>query len=304
MDFRQLGYIAVLAEERHFGRAARRLDMSQPALSAAIKQIEAELGTQLFLRDSRNVEVTRAGRALEGEARLLLRQFDETKALVQAVAEGKEGRLRVGFGALMLLKGLPQMIDRFRSENPGIDLRLMELSSAEQIAAIKRDEIDFGFVLGESGATEVNGFRLHAEPFVACVPLGHPLAKAKTFNLEWLKEHKFVSLSRAASPHYYERVASICEMYGFSPDVRYEFDRAASVVLFVASGMGVALVPKAASKRSVSGTKFIDFTGPHDPVETWCIWKDVDQRPGLKSMIDMCQAHAQNNGSSIATVCR
>jgi DNA-binding transcriptional LysR family regulator len=136
VDFRQLRYITVLAEERHFGRAAKRLDMSQPALSSAIQQIESEFGTQLFTRDSRNVEITRAGNALRSQAQLLLRQFEETKALIKAVAGGREGRLRVGFGGSMLLKGLPQIIDRFREENREVDLYLMEMSSAEQIAAI------------------------------------------------------------------------------------------------------------------------------------------------------------------------
>src|SRR5262249_14834732 len=99
--------------------------------------------------------------------------------------------------------------------------------------------------------------------------------------------------SRTASPHYADCIASICEMYGFSPDVRYEFDHVASVVSVVASGLGVALVPQTASKGFVSGTKFIHIPSPHEMVETWCIWKDVDQRPGLKFMIDMCQAHAR-----------
>ena len=129
MDVRQLRYFATLAEEKHFGRAAKRLGMSQPPLSLAIRQIEAELQTPLFSRNSRNVELTRAGVALQREARLLLRQFDEAKALVKAVAEGKEGRLRVGFGGSMIYRGLPQIVDLFRKHNPGIELLLTELNS-------------------------------------------------------------------------------------------------------------------------------------------------------------------------------
>src|SRR5215475_10935721 len=157
-----------------------RLGMSQPPLSLAIRQIETELQTPLFSRNSRNVELTRAGAALQREARLLLRQFDEAKALVRAVADGKEGRLRVGFGGSMLYRGLPEVVDLFRKQNPGIDLLLTELNSVEQITAIKRDEIDFGFVLGAKTAAELTGFRFHSEPFVACLPLHHPAAKAIT----------------------------------------------------------------------------------------------------------------------------
>ena len=222
MDVRQLRYFATLAEEKHFGRAAKRLGMSQPPLSLAIRQIESELQTPLFSRNSRNVELTRAGVALQREARLLLRQFDEAKALVKAVAEGKEGRLRVGFGGSMIYRGLPQIVDLFRKHNPGIDLMLTELNSVEQIAAIKRDEIDFGFVLGANTAAELNGFRFHSEPFVACVPLHHPAAKARTLKLDRLKNDEFVLFSRNASPHYFESIVSICVAHGFMPKVKHE----------------------------------------------------------------------------------
>ena len=293
MDFKQLRFITVLAEERHFGRAARRLDMSQPSLSFAIKQIETEFGAQLFLRDSRNVELTRAGDALQREARLLLRQFEETKALVQAVVEGREGRLRVGFGESMLFKGLPRLVDRFHKENPGVDLQLTEMNSAEQIAAIKRDEIDFGFVLGAKLAAEVKGFRLHSEPLVACIPTRHALAKIKAFKLDRLRDESFVSVSPAASPHYFASILSVCAIHGFSPKLQYEVGHAASVISFVAAGMGVALVPKTSSLRSVSGVKFIAIPAPHEPVETWCVWRERDQRPGLEAMINVCQTHAR-----------
>jgi DNA-binding transcriptional LysR family regulator len=267
--------------------------MSQPSLSMAIKQIESELETQLFSRDSRNVEITHAGRALQSHARLLLHQYDETKALVKAVTEGKEGRLRVGFGGSMLLKGLPQIVERFRNENVGIDLVLTEMSSAEQMAALKRDEIDLDFVMGAGTDAHMDGFRFCSERLVVCLPLRHPLAKAKTFKLERLMNDEFVSVSRSAAPYYFEAVASICRSHGFSCNVRYEVGHMASVISFVASGMGVALVPETSSKRPVSGAKFVAISDPHAPVETWCVWSEIGQRPGLKAMLEICQSHAQ-----------
>jgi DNA-binding transcriptional LysR family regulator len=293
MDVRQLRYFATLAEEKHFGRAAKRLGMSQPPLSLAIRQIEAELQTPLFSRNSRNVELTRAGVALQREARLLLRQFDEAKALVKAVAEGKEGRLRVGFGGSMIYRGLPQIVDLFRKHNPGIELLLTELNSVEQIAAIKRDEIDFGFVLGATTAAELKGFRFHSEPFVACVPLHHPAAKARTLKLDRLKNDEFVLFSRSASPHYFESIISICVAHGFMPNVKHEVRHWTSVVSFVESGMGVSLVPKTLNTRHITGAKFVEISGRHGPSETWCVWKDTDQRPGLKALIDVSKDQAR-----------
>jgi DNA-binding transcriptional LysR family regulator len=293
LDIRQLRYFGILAEEKHFGRAAKRLCMSQPPLSLAIRQIEAELETPLFKRNSRNVELTRAGIALQREARLLLRQFDEAKAVVKAVAEGKEGRLRVGFGGSMLYRGLPQIVDQFRKGNPGIDLLLTELNSVEQIAAIKRDEIDFGFVLGAKTAAGLDGFRFHSEPFVACVPLRHPAAKARKITLDRLKNDEFVLFSRNASPHYFESIVSMCVANGFIPNIKHEVRHWTSVVSFIESGMGVSLVPRTLNTRHVTGAKFIEILGRYEPSETWCVWKDTDQRPGLKAMIDLSKDRAR-----------
>lgn len=293
MDVRQLRYFATLAEEKHFGRAAKRLGMSQPPLTLAIQQIEAELQTLLFSRNSRNVVLTPAGVALQREARFILRQFEEAKALVKAVAEGKEGRLRVGFSGSMLYRGLPEIVHRFRKENSGIDLLLKELNSVEQIAAIKRDEIDLGFVLGAKTAAELNGFRYHSEPFVACVPKHHPAAKEKKIKLNSLKNDEFVLFSRNASPYYFESIVSICVANGFMPQVKHEVRHWTSVVSFVESGMGVSLVPKTLNTRHVTAAKFVEISGRHEPSETWCVWKDTDQRPGLKEMIDVSKDEAR-----------
>ncbi len=288
MDLRKLRYFSVLAEERHFGRAAKRLSMSQPPLSLAIQQLENELQTPLFDRNSRNVELTRAGVALQREARLLLRRLDETKALVRAVAGGKEGRLRVGFGGAMLYRGLPEMVERFRKEHPGIDLSLQELNSLEQVAAVKRNEIDFGFVLGAKTAAELNGFRYHSEPFVACLHERHRYANVRRLDLAKLKEDEFVLFSRGSSPHYFESIVALCLAHGFMPNIKHEVRHWSSVVAFVESGMGVSLVPRTLSARSPTTAKFVKFSEPHEASETWCILKgNADDVPGLSAMIEI-----------------
>lgn len=299
MDVRQLRYFAVLAEEKHFGRAARRLGMSQPPLSLAIRQIERDLDTPLFKRNSRNVELTPAGTALLREARFLLRRFDETRSLVKAAASGIEGRLRVGFGGSMLLRGLPDIVEDFRARHPKIDLQLTELNSVEQIRAIKHDDIDFGFVLGAETAGELQSFRFHSEPFVACLPIDHPAASAKTLKLDRLKADEFVLFSRNASPHYFESIVAMCVANGFTPYVKHEVRHWASVVQFVESGMGVSLVPQTMNTRRVTKARFIDIAGRQAPSETWCAWKEIDQRPGLQVMIDLAKQYAKAKGQKI-----
>jgi DNA-binding transcriptional LysR family regulator len=301
MDLRRLRYFTVLAEEKHFGRAARRLAMSQPPLSLAIRQLEHELQTPLFDRNSRNVELTRAGLALQREAELLLRRLDETKALVKAVAEGKEGRLRVGFGGAMLHRGLPEMVEQFRQTYPGIDLSLQELNTTEQVEALKRNEIDFGFLQGATAANGLNNFRFHSEPFVACLPEQHPLAHGRKLDLAKLKGDEFVLFSRASSPHYFESIVTICLAHGFMPNIKHEVRHWSSVVAFVESGMGVSLVPKTLSGRRPTTACFISFSAPHGPSETWCAWKaSPADAPGLPAMIEVAKTQAKKLNSRLA----
>lgn len=293
MDIRHLRYFAVLAEERHFGRAARRLSISQPPLSMAIRQLETELQARLFTRNSRNVELTRAGAALRREAQLLLRRLEETKSLVKSIAEGRQGQLKVGFGGSMLYRGLPQIVAEFRAAMPSTELLLTELNSVEQIASVRSGDIDFGFILGRGVPEDLSGFRFHAEPFVACLPASHRLAKEKVLQLRNLAGEEFVLFARTASPDYFQSIVSACHAAGFAPDIKHEVRHWMSVISFVANGMGVALVPRTLRSSSVSGTAFVDLANSRQPSETWCIWKtDMEERAGLATIVDIARRHA------------
>ena len=146
MDLRQLRYFIAVAEELHFGRAAARLFISQPALSFDIKKLEEQLGTQLLLRNNKSVKLTGAGQVLLVEARNLLLQAEKVKRLTQLSAEGDVGQLRVGFVNSMLYRGLPRAMSRFEREHPNMEVVLGEMNSAEQAQALQRGQIDLGFV--------------------------------------------------------------------------------------------------------------------------------------------------------------
>lgn len=294
MDLRKLRYFSVLAEEKHFGRAARRLSLSQPPLSTAIRQLEDDIGTRLFARTSRNVTLTAAGVALQREAAVLLRRADDIRTLVRAVADGKGGRLRLGFAGSMLYRGLPQICDAFRAAAPDIDLALQELNSTEQIEALHRDEIDLGFIHGRATPPGLAGFRYHAEPFVACLPAGHPCAAARSLRLSRLAADQFVLFSRNVSPDYYQSIIATCLAAGFMPHVRHEVRHWLSVVSFVANGMGVALVPRSLKRSNLAGAVFVPLQDSRILSETWCVWAAGEaQRPALDSLIATAQTQSR-----------
>lgn len=293
MDLRKLRYFCVLAEEKHFGRAARRLALSQPPLSLAIRQLEQEIGARLFERNSRNVSLTAAGTALHREAVVLLRRSEETRGLVKAIADGQRGQLRLGFGGSMMYRGLPRIVAAFRAEAPSIELRLRELNSAEQIEALHRDEIDLAFVHGRGTAAGLDGFLYHAEPFVACVPLGHPCARARTLELLRLRDEDFVLFAQAVSPDYYQSIVATCLSAGFTPRVRHEVRHWTSVVSFVANGLGIALVPRSLKTSRMQGVAFVPIRKPGILSETWCMWKaDNIQGAALNRLIGAARRQA------------
>lgn len=297
MDLRKLRYFSVLAEEKHFGRAAERLSLSQPPLSHAIRQLEEEIGARLFERTSRHVGLTAAGAALQREARILLHRAEEARVLVKAIADGKEGRLRLGFGGSMLYRGLPDVLGTFHAAAPDIELSLHELNSTEQIEALLGDEIDLGFVHGRGAPQHLQGFRYHAEPFVACLPQGHAAAGARSLRLSRLRHDDFVLFSRNVSPDYYQSIIATCLSAGFMPRVRHEVRHWLSVVSFVANGLGVALVPRTLRTSDMAGAAFVPIQASRILSETWCVWKKGGtQPPALDKLLQVVRAQSRAMG--------
>jgi DNA-binding transcriptional LysR family regulator len=222
MEFRHLRYFLALAEELHFGRAARRLSISQPPLSLNIQQLEASVGARLFTRNSKQVQLTAAGAAFVSRARALLEQAGEAARHARDVDEGIAGRLQIGFVGAMLYRGLPQLLREFQQKHPSLRLVLKELNSSDQLVALAHDQLDLGFVHTTRVPTEMSQLLFASEPLVCCLSADHPLAGQRTVSLRLLQGEPFAVVARAVSPDYHERILSICTEAGFFPEIRYE----------------------------------------------------------------------------------
>ena len=280
MELRHLRYFAVLADELHFGRAAERLAISQPPLSVAIRQLEDSVGARLFERNSKQVRLTPAGQALRASARKLLRQAEEAALEAREVAAGSAGRLRIGFVGAMLYRGLPQALAAFQASHPAVRISLAELNSAEQITDLLHDRLDLGFMHTARLPAELSARLLLSEPFVACLPADHALARKRRVAPAMLREEAFVLFSRAASPDYHERILAICAQAGFLPEVRHEVRHWLAVVSMVAQGLGVALVPQAMQRCGLQGAVFRPLQGVTALSEAYAVW-----RPGPHNVL-------------------
>ena len=284
MELRHLRYFLALADELHFGRAAQRLAISQPPLTVAIQQLEAEVGAPLFLRNSRGVQLTAAGQALVPAAQAAIDGAAQALHAARDAASGQVGRLSVGFAGTMLYRGLPQMLRRFQAEHARLQLTLRELSSSEQIVELQHARLDAGFAHVAHAPTGLAAQLVSSQPFVACVPAAHALARKRTLPLDALAPEPLALVSRSVSPDYHARIVAACQAAGFTPQPLREMQHWLSVVSLVSQGLAVALVPAALQQAQLAGAAFVPVKDPHGTLpryETRCLWNPARDLPAL-----------------------
>ena len=261
MDLKQLRYFVAVAEELHFGRAAARLFISQPALSFDIKKLESQLDIQLLNRNNKSVSLTNAGQVLLDEARYLLLRAEQAKRLTLRSAQGFAGRLSVGFVNSILYRGLPQAVKIFEQDHPDTEIVLMEMNSAEQAQALQRGQIDIGFVHWSKFPDSICCEPILREPFLCCLPTSHRLADQSRIDLATLADDDFILFPRTVSPHYHDLIIARCVAAGFSPRIRHETRLWQTVVSMVAFEMGVALVPQTLATTWKEGVRYGEING-------------------------------------------
>lgn len=285
MEFRHLRCFTVLAEELHFGRAAQRLAMTQPPLSLNIQQLEADVGARLFERNSRGVALTPAGLAFLPRAQALLEQAALAAREARDVGQGLAGQLQIGFAGTVLYRGLPQVLRDFAAAHPRLRLALRELSSSEQLVELVHDRLDLGFVHTTRVPAGFSQILVSSQPFMACLPASHPMAKKRKLPLQALSEESFAVVMRAVSPDYHDRILAACADAGFEPSLAFELRHWLSVVSVIAQGLGVGLVPAALQQAGLPGVAFVPLEHPLAPYDTHCLWRTGRDQSALGAFL-------------------
>jgi DNA-binding transcriptional LysR family regulator len=245
MELRHLRYFVAVAEELHFTRAAARLGIGQPPLSQQIQQLEQEIGTALFHRLSRGVELTDAGRVFLHDARAVLAAASRAKADAQRVARGEQGQIRVGFtGSASFNMFVPYSIRLFKERYRGISLSLVENSSPPLNEMLCAGLLDVAFVRPPYNAREeLTVDPVLEEEMLLALPNDHRLASAGPLPLRMVAGDTFILYPRASGPGLYDRIISACQRAGFSPRIGQDAAQLASTVNLVAAGLGITVVP-------------------------------------------------------------
>lgn len=257
MKLHHLKYFCVLAEELHFHRAADKLAISQPPLSAAIKSLEEELGVQLFRRNSKNVALTRAGQAFLIEAREIQERVGRAGELVRALDQGMQGRLHVGISGSLLYREVAGIMSQFQKDMPLVDVVLHELSTSEQLDKLIRGQLDAAFVHSSKVPQQLKSIPLKDDVFVLCLHENHPLANQTVVNLRDLGNERFVMFSREAAPSNHDNVIAIFSNAGVHPKTVHMARTWMTIISMVAQVGGVALVPKSLQQSKIAGVRYV-----------------------------------------------
>jgi DNA-binding transcriptional LysR family regulator len=262
VELRQLRYFVAVAEERHFGRAAKRLRLSQPPLSAQIKGLEEELGVKLFQRSTRQVALTDAGRTFLERAEGILEAIEEAKEAAKGADEGVRGRLEVGFISSATLGLLPPAIRLFRERFGGVEIELRELTSAQQIDALYAGEIRVGLVRLPLRAPGLRFEPLQEESFVVALPSGHPLEALESVPLEAMVDQPLIFFTRQLMPSLHAQIVELFQRVGAFPNVVQHAVHLQTIVGLVASDVGLAILPEPAERLSREGVVYRSLDAP------------------------------------------
>lgn len=282
MELRHLRYFVAVGEEQHYGRAAQRLRVAQPALSRQIQDLEEELGFKLFDRLARGVKISEAGKLFLKDARNVLEQVREAALRAKRVAVGQAGTLRVGFVESISWHGVvPDSLREFRERQPDVELQLRPLSSLEQIEAVEAGRLDAGFVFTIAIISrELAQLEVAVLHLMLAVPKGHALTKSRNVRLRDLKDASFIWFPRRESPVYYDRLMNECFRGGLkSPHIVQEAVNEATILSLVSCRMGVSFVSSATQWRCPQGVVLLPITDLNLPLPFALVWRKDNTSP-------------------------
>jgi DNA-binding transcriptional LysR family regulator len=285
IELADLQALVVLSETLHFGRAANRLHVSQPALSKRIRRMEARIGGPLLVRGYRDVQLTEAGRLLAGRSRHLIGEASATVALTERAARGEAGLLRIGFGIASIFGLLPEVVRRFRRAHPDVQFHLRDMSTPDQIDALVSGEIDVGFIRHRGADARLQMRPVLDERLV--VALGPHTRWSTRAGLRSVAAEPFIIISRARSASFYDHVLSVCAAAGFAPRIVQEASELFTVVSLVRAGLGVALVPRSTALMRLPGVRFHDLDIPEAAWDIALAWhSDADRVPLVRRFVE------------------
>jgi len=279
MELRHLRYFVAVAEELNFRRAAERLRIAQPPLSAQIKSLESELGVRLFERTTRSVRLTTAGRVLLDEARLVLSVSAQAEHRARQAGQGLVGTLRIGIIAPSANAWLAGILRGFQQRFPGVQLSLFDLVSLEQMRRLREDELDVGLLRPPVGFPDLECRFVEESPQILAMPADHRLARQP--QLTWADFHgeALVLIHPTMQHGYYDAFLAACAQAGATPRAAQYANDVQTKMWLISAGFGIAPTTATLAEIKRPGLVYRDLPGPVPPVQTVLAWRRSDRSP-------------------------
>jgi DNA-binding transcriptional LysR family regulator len=293
MELRHLRYFVAVGEEQHYGRAAERLDIAQPALSRQIHDLEKELGFTLFDRLPRGVKLSAAGKVFLSDSRRILQEVREAKLRAERVATGKAGTLRVGFVEALSWHGVvPDSFRRFRRRRPDAELELHPMLSNQQVEAVGSGKLDAGFIFSlEAPDGDVAQLLVAQYKLMLAAPRGHAATRGKRLRLRDLRDAPFIWFHRWANPVYYDHIMLACFQGGLeAPHIAQHVVDHATLLSLVSCRLGVAFVSETTRWQCPRGVTLLPVVDLDFPLPFYLIWRKDDPSALLQSFVAQVEA--------------
>jgi DNA-binding transcriptional LysR family regulator len=290
IDFRLLrhfSYFLAVAEERHFGKAAKRLGMSQPPLSQQIKVLEQALGVRLFERSRRHVELTREGSAILTPVQRFMEHAQRLQVAVDDARRGRSDVVTIGAINSALFDIIPRLMRIAKERYPHLSVSMMEMKSADALAAVRSGEIDIALARPDEHVTSLEIRPIVSDHIVLALPADHRLTKRARVGLAELADESLVLFPRRSSPSFFDKITSACREAGFSPHVRFEISSHISQIAYVGCGVGVGLVPSRAMRFGGTEVVFRHLVETIDVVSIAAAWNPARGKEIVPVIVDI-----------------
>ena len=299
IDYRlikQLYLFLAVAEEEHFGRAAKRLGMSQPPLTEQIKILEQSLKLTLFERSRRGTKLSASGKAIFPHVQKFVAHMSSLEKMVREVAHGQSGVLHIGAITSAMFEVVPAFLEHFKQQFPNVTIFVDEIDSAEAITSLSSGELDLAFVRVEGDiGMGLSSLPLTEDKLGVALPANHALGEVSSISLRELKNDAFVMSSRRVNPTYFDLLTSACRNHGFNPRILYEVRSITAQIAYVSCGQGVALVPMSMVNVIPNNVKIVPLEEAISIVTAALVWDSERTHPLVEYGVKWLKEHVADN---------
>ena len=273
IELRHLRYFIAVAEELHFGRAAQRLNISQPPLSQQIQILEQQIGARLFARTNRSVQLTSAGEQFLTDARLIMQNVAQAADKAARLHRGDEGELRIGFtSSAPFITAVSDALYTFRQQYPGVHIQMQEINTRQQLQPLHEGRLDLGVMRNTPLPETLDHQLMLREPLCAVLPRDHRLAGRAAISVKELAEEPFVFFDPQVGTALYTEILGLLQRYNISPNIAQEVGEAMTILGLVATGLGVSILPTSFSRIRLEDVSWVALEEQDAWSEVWLVW--------------------------------